>query len=85
MDLLEYIKTAEVYNPRVIKSLGGSDELVKYLMATPYNTNIAVVASFINEEESESEYESESEIESEYESESEIESEDESEDESSMI
>lgn len=44
MDLNEYIrKNYKAPNKEVLKTLGASDELISYLMETPWNTNLEVV------------------------------------------
>ena len=50
MELLDYIrKNYKTPNVAVLKTLGATDELIKYLTNTPNNTNIKVVESLINE------------------------------------
>lgn len=47
MELFEYIKKSyKTPNPFVVKSLGGSEELVEYLRETPWNTNLNVVNAY---------------------------------------
>ena len=49
MELLDYIrKNYKTPNIAVLKTLGATDELIKYLVNTPNNTNIKVVESLIN-------------------------------------
>ena len=49
MTLNEYIKQSYLRpNKAVLKSLGASDELIEYLLYTPWNTNMNVVAGLIN-------------------------------------
>lgn len=44
MDLNEYIrKNYKAPNKEILKTLGASDELISYLMETPWNTNLEVV------------------------------------------
>ena len=50
MELLDYIrKNYKTPNIAVLKTLGATDELIKYLVNTPNNTNIKIVESLINE------------------------------------
>ena len=50
MELLEYIrKNYKTPNVAVLRTLGASEELIKYLINTPNNTNMKVVESFISE------------------------------------
>ena len=49
MTLLEYIKMSHLRpNRAVLKGLGANNELIKYLMETPNNTNMVVVESLID-------------------------------------
>lgn len=49
MELLEYIKkNYKTPNIAVLRTLGASEELIKYLINTPNNTNMKVVESLIN-------------------------------------
>lgn len=52
MDLLEYIKISMVRpNRAVLKGLGANEELIEYLMKSPWNTNINVVKTLLATEE----------------------------------
>ena len=47
MDLFNYIKkNYKTPNPYVVKSLGGSEELVEYLRNTPWNTNLNMLSAY---------------------------------------
>ena len=49
MELLDYIrKNYKTPNIAVLKTLGATDELVKYLINTPNNTNMKIVESLIS-------------------------------------
>ena len=49
MELLEYIKkNYKTPNVAVLRTLGATDELIKYLINTPNNTNMKVVESLIS-------------------------------------
>lgn len=49
MELLEYIKkNYKTPNVAVLRTLGASEELIEYLCKTPWNTNIKVVESLID-------------------------------------
>ena len=51
MELLDYIrKNYKTPNVAVLKTLGATNELIKYLVNTPNNTNIKVVESLINKD-----------------------------------
>ena len=53
MTLNEYIKQSYMRpNIQVLKSLGASDGLIQYLLKTPWNTNMAIINSLINESDS---------------------------------
>lgn len=46
MTLNEYIKQSYLRpNKAVLKSLGASDELIEYLLHTPWNTNLNIIDS----------------------------------------
>ena len=48
MDLLNYIKQSyERPNKAILKSLGASEELIKYLTESPWNTNFEIVKTLI--------------------------------------
>lgn len=48
MELLEYIKkNYKTPNVAVLKTLGASEELIKYLTNTPWNTNMKIVEGLI--------------------------------------
>lgn len=50
MELLDYIrKNYKTPNVAVLKTLGASEELIEYLINTPWNTNMKVVEGLINE------------------------------------
>lgn len=52
MNLLEYINMSmERPNRAVLKGLGANDELIKYLMESPWNTNMNVVNTLLATEE----------------------------------
>lgn len=49
MELLDYIrKNYKTPNVAVLKTLGATDELIKYLINTPNNTNMKIVESLIS-------------------------------------
>ena len=50
MEIFDYIKNYSVLNPAIIKSLGGSEELMEYISFTPWNTNLNVIGSFTQSE-----------------------------------
>lgn len=46
MNLLEYIRKSYMRpNKAVLRSLGASDELIAYLVKTPWNTNMNMISS----------------------------------------
>lgn len=50
MELLEYIKkNYKTPNVAVLRTLGASEELIEYLINTPWNTNMKIVESLIGE------------------------------------
>ena len=50
MDLKQYIKNNyKNPNPRILETLGASEALIDYLKFTPWNTNINILNSLINE------------------------------------
>ena len=52
MDLVKYImQSYKTPNKAVLKGLGASDELINYLMETPYNTNFAIAKQMAAKEE----------------------------------
>lgn len=55
MELLEYIKkNYKTPNVAVLRTLGASEELIEYLINTPWNTNIKVVESLIEDKDGDS-------------------------------
>jgi len=53
MDLIKYImQSYKTPNKAVLKGLGASDELINYLMETPYNTNFAIAKQLAAQTES---------------------------------
>ena len=50
MTLTEYIKqNYKNPNKQILKVLGASDALIEYLFKTPWNTNVNILNSLINE------------------------------------
>lgn len=50
MTLIEYIKNNyKNPNPRILEALGASEAIINYLKFTPWNTNINILNSLINE------------------------------------
>ena len=50
MNLNEYIEIhLKLINPGIVKSLGGSEELIEYIRYTPWNTNLEVAKAIVGD------------------------------------
>ena len=58
MNLIEYLKFATTYNAEIIKTLGGTQEIIKLVMKSPNSVNIAVIEGMIETEEESDAWES---------------------------